>query len=139
MRAFSLTLLTRVGATAAAAAIAATGVLATASVADAATTHVRKLPTSVSVRKVAHPAHGYDTVSGVLRSHRARVRDKVVYLERKTATTKFVVVAHKITGRHGGVAFRVSPAVTTKYELVFRGTPNFRHSHSGVVTVRVKA
>lgn len=140
MSASRLSLLTRVGSAAAAAAIATTGVMATASAADAAATHVRKLPTSLSIRAVAHHRRHFDVISGALKSHRVPLRYKVVFLESRTAGTKFAVVARELTHRRGGwVAFRVSPRETTRYVLVFRGSPNFRHSHSGVVTVRVKA
>jgi hypothetical protein len=141
MSAFGVSLLTKVGAATAAAAIATTGAMAASGTADAsAAHHLRKLPTSLSIRKVDHPRRGFDVISGSLRSRRVPLRYKVVYLESRTKGTKFTVVAHELTHKHGGwVAFRVSPTVTTRYVLVFRGSPNFRHSHSGVVTARVKA
>lgn len=139
MRASRMSPLTRAGSAAAAAAIAVTGVVATAGAADAAATHVRKLHTSLSIREVSHHRRGFDVIGGVLRSHRVPLRGKIVYLESRTKGTKFAVVAHEATHRHGGVAFRVSPTATTRYVLVFKGTPNFRHSHSAVVTIRVKA
>jgi hypothetical protein len=152
MNASGVSLLTRVGSAAAATAIAVSGVMATASTADAATTsrvmtpaaaasHVRKLPTSLSIRKVDHPRRHFDVISGALRSLRVPLRDEVVVLERRSAGTRFHAVAAERTHRHGGwVAFRVRPAVVwTRYVLVFRGSPNFRHSHSGVVTVRARA
>jgi hypothetical protein len=114
--------------------------MATASAADASATHVRKLPTSLSILKVDHPRHGFHVIRGVLRSHRVPLRYKVVFLESRTAGTRFAVVGRERTHRHGGwVAFRVSPTVTTRYVLVFRGSPNFQHSHSHPVTVWVKA
>jgi hypothetical protein len=147
MTAFRASLLTRAGTAAAAGAIAITGAVGTATAADAATAthHLRKLPTSLSIRVVAHHKLGFSVISGALRTHRIPLRDKVVYLESRTPATattpgtKFTVIAQERTHRHGGVAFKVSPAATTRYKLVFKATPNFRHSHSGVVTVRVKA
>jgi hypothetical protein len=134
-----VSLLTRVGSAVAAAALATTGAMAITSAADAAATHVRKLPTSLSIRLVHHPRHHFDVVSGQLKSHQVPLRDKVVLLERRTAGKKFHVVAREVTGRHGFVAFPVAPKATSRFVLVFRSTPNFRHSHSGVVTVKVKA
>ena len=139
MRVISVSLLARLGAATAASAIAVTGVVASAGAADAAT-QVKKLPTAISVRKVNHPRHHYDALHARLRSHHAPLRNKVVYLERKTATTTFTVVAHKTTNRHGRVVFRVSPAVPSAFKIVFNGTPNFQPSHSRIVlTARTHA
>jgi hypothetical protein len=134
-----MSLLTRVGSVAAAAALATSGVLATAGAADATTTHLRRLPTSLSIVKVAHPRHHFAVVSGRLSSHRIPLRDKFVYLARRTPGTSFHIVRRELSHRHGWVAFRVSPGVRSQYVLVFRGSPNFRPSHSGVVTVRARA
>ena len=138
MIASRVSLLTRAGAATAATAIALAGAAVTGSAAGAATHHARKLPTSLSIRLVKHPKAGFDVIRGQLRSHRVPLRHKTVLLESRTATTKFAVVDSARTGAHGVAAFRVSlPAETTKYKLVFAPHPNFRASHSGVVTIRV--
>lgn len=140
MFASRVSLLARVGAAATAAAIATGGGLALTGAASAAPArHIPKLETSLSIRKVAHPRHHFAVISGDLRSHRVPLRDKVVYLESRTKGTKFAVVAHKVTHPRGWVAFRVSPSAATRYVLVFKGSPNFRRCHSGVVTVRAGA
>jgi hypothetical protein len=41
------------------------------------------------------------------------------------------------TGKFGGVSFKVTPAATTAYKLVFEGTAKYLASHSGVVTTVV--
>ncbi len=96
----------------------------------------RRLATSLSIREVTHPRYHFDVVSGGLVSGRTQLRDKLVYLESRPAdsTAKFTVLAKKETGWHGGVDFKVSPSVTTRYELVFPGGAYFAPSHSGVVT-----
>ena len=151
MSASRMSLLTRVGAAAAAAAMATTAVIATASAAgaavlpaastaSAAVPHVAKLHTSLSIRSATDRRRHFAVIGGTLRSRLVPVRGEVVYLESRTAGRHFAVVRREITHRHGGwVAFRVSPAATTRYVLVFRGSPNFRQSHSGVVTVRAGA
>ena len=138
MIASRVSLLTRAGAATAATAIALAGAAVTSSAAGAATHHTRKLPTSLSIRLVKHTKDGFDVIRGQLRSHHVPLRHKTVLLESRTATTTFSVVDSARTGAHGVAAFRVSlPAETTKYKLVFAPHPNFRASHSGVVTIRV--
>jgi hypothetical protein len=146
MRAPRLSSLARAGTGAAAVAIALTGALGAASAADAATSvhHLRKLPTSLSIRKVKHPKLGFDVISGNLRTtHRVPLRGKTVFLESRTPATSaspaspWAIVDQQTTGLHGAVAFKENPAATTRYKLVFKAHPNFRHSQSGVVTIRV--
>ena len=138
MIASRVSLLTRAGAATAATAIALTGAAVTGSAAGAATHHTRKLPTSLSIRLVKHTRDGFDVIRGQLRSHRVPLRHKTVLLESRTATTTFTVVDSARTGAHGVAAFKVTlPAETTKYKLVFAPHPNFRASHSGVVTIRI--
>jgi len=138
MIASRVSLLTRAGAATAATAIALAGAAVTSSAAGAATHHTRKLPTSLSIRLVKHTKDGFDVIRGQLRSHHVPLRHKTVLLESRTATTTFSVVDSARTGAHGVAAFKVSlPAETTKYKLVFAPHPNFRASHSGVVTIRV--
>jgi hypothetical protein len=127
--------LTRAGSVAAIAAIATSGAVVTAGAASA-TTHARRLPTHLSIAK--HPVvehhHHATVISGVLRSRRFPLRGKTVFLDRKKGT-KWVVVGHERTNRHGGVAFVVRPKVTAKFALSFKGNANFRPSHSRVVIV----
>ena len=138
MIASRVSLLTRAGAATAATAIALAGVAVTGSAVGAATHHSRKLPTSLSIRLVKHTRDGFDVIRGQLRSHHVPLRHKTVLLESRTATTTFTVVDSARTGAHGVAAFKVTlPAETTKYKLVFAPHPNFRASHSGVVTIRI--
>lgn len=50
---------------------------------------------------------------------------------------KLIIGIGKLTGPHGGVSFTVTPAATTRYELLFLGTTKYLPTHSGVVTVVV--
>jgi hypothetical protein len=50
---------------------------------------------------------------------------------------KWVLGFGHYTGKFGGVDFKVTPAATTAYKLVFQGTVKYLASHSGVVTVVV--
>lgn len=127
-------LLTRVGSIAAAAAIATTGAMATAGAAGAATTHVRRLPTHLSIAKIPVRHHRV-VIVGRLTSFRRPLRHEVVYLDRRSGIF-LVRVGHEKTDKFGAVAFVVNPPKTTQYVLVFRGTVNFRPSHSSFVTVR---
>src|SRR5258707_659606 len=139
MIASRVSLLTRAGAATAATAIALTGAAVTSSAAGAATHHVRKLPTSLSVRLVKHTKEGFDVISGQLRSHHIGLSGKTVLLESRTAGTTFAVIGTGTTGPHGAVSFKeATPAETTKYKLVFEALPNFKASHSGVVTVVIR-
>jgi hypothetical protein len=134
-------LLARVGSVAAVAAIAVTGATATAGAASAATTHPQRLATHLSIAKVPAVLHHKHVVviAGDLRSHRIPLRDKVVFLDRKTASSGWVVVGRELTHRFGHVAFVVDPKVNARYMLVFKGSLNFRPSHSRVVIVKARA
>lgn len=131
-------LLVRAGSLAAAAAIATTGAMAATGAADAATAAPHKLPTHLAIAKRPATLHHkrVTLIAGQLRSHRVPLRDKVVYLDRRTAGTKWTVVGKAVTGRLGRVAFVVTPKVKAQFVLVFRGNPNFRASHSRVIDVR---
>ena len=97
------------------------------------------LRTSLSIRLVKHPRKGFDVISGQLRSHHTGLSGKTVLLESRTAGTKFAVIDSGATGPHGVVSFKeATPTETTKYKLVFEALPNFKASHSGVVTVLIK-
>lgn len=134
-------ILARAGSVVAAAAIAASGAMATAGAASAATTHAPRLATHLSIAKVPAVLHHRHValIIGDLRSHRIPLRDKVVFLDRRTATSGWVVVGRELTHRFGRVAFVVDPKVNARYALVFKGSLNFRPSHSRVVTVKAKA
>jgi hypothetical protein len=127
-------LLTRAGSIAAAAAIATTGALATAGAAGAATNHVKRLPTHLSIAKIPAP-HDHVVIVGRLTSFKRPLRDEVVYLDRKSGIF-LVQVAHEKSDKFGAVAFIVDPAKTTQYVLVFKGSVNFSPSHSTFVTVK---
>src|ERR1022692_1589711 len=134
-------LLARVGSVAAAAVIAVTGSMATAGAAGAATAPVRRLSTHLSIVKLSEVRGNrrVEAIAGALSSHRIPLRDKVVYLDRRTATGGWVVVGKEVTHRFGAVVFPVPAKVSARYVLVFRGSPNFRPVRSRVVTVRAKA
>jgi hypothetical protein len=133
-------LLVRAGSLATAAVIAGGGAMVMAGTADAAAT-VKKLPTHLAIEKVGVVPHHKKLVviDGDLRSHGVALRGKVVYLKKKTATTKWTVVAKEVTRRHGDVGFIVSPKVPAKFVLVFTGSPNFHASHSRVVSVKAQS
>jgi hypothetical protein len=61
---------------------------------------------------------------------------ETVYLDHRVGTT-LVDVRTGVTNAAGVVAFTVEPGVTSRYELVFKGTATLAPSHSGVVTLRV--
>jgi hypothetical protein len=131
-------LLARAGSVAAAAAIATTGAVAAAGTAGAATTHPLRLPTHLAIAKVSAVAHHphLKIILGDLTSRRFPLRGKTVYLDRRIAPHRWAVVGHEVTDKRGAVAFVVNPRKNAHFVLVFRGGPNFRPSHSRVVTVK---
>ncbi|SRR5579875_999 len=137
MRTIRASLLTRVGAAAAIAAIGGTGVMAAAP-ASAAAVHHRRMPTMLTIRNryIAFHHHHADLITGVLRSHRRPLPGETVYLESRTGGRRFAVVASQVTGAHGQVSFPVAPKVRTQYELLFKGDAAYRPSRSVVVTLR---
>jgi hypothetical protein len=131
-------LMTRAGTVAAAAAIATTGVMATAAAADASTAHPR-LATHLGVAKRHAVEHGhhFTVLLGRLstRHHNMGIRGRLVFLDR--VTKKGVVqIGHERTGAHGRVAFAVDPKGVAVFVLVFKGTPHLRSSHSHAVIVK---
>jgi hypothetical protein len=78
-----------------------------------------------------------DWVGGTLRAGRKAAAKEVVFLDRVDGR-KLIPLRVELTSRTGWVSFTVEPKVTTKYELVFRGTKKLAASHSGVVTTVVK-
>jgi len=124
------------GAAAAAAAVLALAGPASASTPPAAH-HVRAHTTlSIVESKNVIKAGHTDVISGRLAANGVGLKGHLVYLDRWNGV-KFVEVKVKLTGGHGGVSFVVSPDVTARYELVYKGNANFSPTHSGVVTVKV--
>jgi hypothetical protein len=132
-------LMTRAGSVAAAAVIATTGAIATAGAAGASTAHHKRLPTHLAVgkrRAVAHHKH-VTIIGGRLSTvHNIGLRGRLVFLERVTAKHTLVKVSHERTRKHGLAAFVVDPKATTKFVLVFEGTPLLHSSRSHVVVVK---
>ena len=109
---------TRIASVTAAAAIATTGAMAAAGVADAGTVHHR-LHTNLSIgasRAVVDHHRGAE-IHGFLSSHRTDLAGKRVWLDR----------------------FFVLPPRNAKFKLVFRGTVNFAPSQSLAVVFLRKA
>jgi hypothetical protein len=130
------TYLTRVASSAAVAAVAA---LALAGPANATPVPVpAKAHTTLSIVEFRNviKAGQKDVVGGTLRSHGTGLAREVVLLDRLVGG-KFVPWKVQLTNKAGRVAFTVSPGVTARYELVFRGTEKLAHTHSGIVTVKV--
>lgn len=97
--------------------------------------------TSLSIRsaKAAIDPGSHDTVSGVLLAAGHPLAGAAVVLRAKpSGATSFHAVATHNSGSRGGVAFVVSPARTTAYQLVFRGDASDTASRSGIVTLRVR-
>jgi hypothetical protein len=98
--------------------------------------------TSLSIRTAKNAINpgGGDTISGTLRApHNHTDGRNVSLLEKATGATTWTKDATHRTGRHGFVAFQVSPTATTRYRLAFGGNKFQQGSHSGVVQVRVRA
>jgi hypothetical protein len=100
-----------------------------------------KSHTSLSIR-VAHGSinpGGSDVVTGTLSSADRHVSGRrIVLLAKPAGTTTFTKDKAHRTSANGRIGFEVTPAVTTRYELAFRGNKLQQPSHSGVVTVRVR-
>jgi hypothetical protein len=115
---------------------AAAMVLALAGPASAAPAHPRVHTTlSIVQSRNVIKAGQRDVIAGRLMAGHYGLAHKFVYLDRWFG--KWVPVRVGLTGPHGWIAFRVWPHVTAHYKLVFRGSPNFAPTHSGVVTVKV--
>jgi hypothetical protein len=98
-------------------------------------------PTSLSIRAAKSSINpgGKDTISGVLLTRKTPLEGRDVILQsHPSGSTAWKNAATKKTGKHGYVAFTVTPPTTTAYRLVFTSHPNYRGSHSGVVTVHVR-
>jgi hypothetical protein len=97
--------------------------------------------TSLSIRsaRAAIVAGGHDTVSGVLLAAGHPLSGASVVLRARPAgAAGFHAVATHPSGSNGAVAFVVSPARTTAYQLAFRGDPADAASRSGIVTLAVR-
>ena len=97
--------------------------------------------TSLSIRsvKAAIDAGGHDTIAGVLLAAGHPLAGAPVVLRAKPAgASSFHDSATHTSGAKGAVAFVVSPARTTAYELVFRGDASDARSRSGIVTLKVR-
>src|SRR3954463_1889896 len=95
--------------------------------------------TSLSIRsvKAAIDAGGHDTIAGVLLAAGHPLAGAAVVLRAKPAgASSFHDVATHTSGNKGAVAFLVSPAHTTAYELVFRGDGREPRRGGGVVPRR---
>ncbi len=132
---------TRRGAALAVLAVTVSSGIALAATYPAAANVAPRAHTSLSIR-VARPAinpGGTDVVMGDLAARHHRVAGRAIYLEAKPqGATGWTREARHRTGRHGRVAFRVSPATSTRYRLAFLGNGLQRPTLSGVVGVRVR-
>jgi hypothetical protein len=77
-----------------------------------------------------------DEVSGRLDAHGAGLGGRLVYLYRVYGTT-LVQKQVLATGPAGGVVFTVTPGITARFELVYKGSAAYFPTHSGIVTVKV--
>lgn len=138
----SKSLVVKVGAAAATAAIALGGVAA----ADASTPQVAKVKTATILTARATPVHvsklhpyGTARIAGRLTTKAtpaAQVAGVRVWLLRKGPHGRWHVVRMHRTGRLGRVYFRVyHVAKGAKFELVFRGNVNFARSRSRVIVI----
>lgn len=131
------------------AAVAAVAALALAGPANASTVPgpapvpvLAKAHTTLSIveSKTAIRAGHRDVISGDLREgtfgHEVGRAKEVVFLDRWYGK-KLVEVRVGLTNKNGRVWFTVSPKVTARYVLVFKGAEHLARTHSGVVTVRV--
>src|SRR4051794_36755964 len=97
--------------------------------------------TSLSIRsvKAAIDAGGHDTIAGVLLAAGHPLAGAAVVLRAKPAgASSFHDAATHTSGAKGAVAFVVSPARTTAYELVSRGDASDARSGSGIVPLKVR-
>ncbi len=99
-----------------------------------------KAPTTLSVvpAKAKITVGQKDVLTGTLLTGTKPVVRQVVRLYRYNAKAKkWILNEARVTGKLGHVFFTVKPAVTSTYELVFRGSPKFAASRSNFVTVIV--
>jgi 5-hydroxyisourate hydrolase-like protein (transthyretin family) len=96
--------------------------------------------TSLSIRSLhdAVDPQGSDTISGVLDAGQTAVAGQPVLLESRAPGGSFSQIGSQNTGNDGSVAFTVTPAGKTDYELVYSGNDTYQPSQSAVVTVNVR-
>jgi hypothetical protein len=143
MRLLPAPLAVRIGAVAAAAAIAVAGgtTAASAAVATPAAPAVGKVLTALSIgvaRPVVHNHQVSAVVAGRLFEPRELghgVRGKVVWLLRRGAGGHWIVAGHELTGLRGVVAFPVHVGISATFRLAFAGTPNFTAALSAARTI----
>ena len=79
-----------------------------------------------------------DSISGTLLAGGSPAGHRVVILERyNDRAHKWRPIRIKLTNKAGAVTFSVRPAMTSKYEIVFRGNSKLAAAHSSVVTITV--
>jgi hypothetical protein len=79
-----------------------------------------------------------DRISGTLLAGGSPAAHRVVVLERyNDRLKKWRPIRIKLTSKAGTVTFSGRPAVTSKYEIVYRGNSTLAAAHSGVVTITV--
>lgn len=101
---------------------------------------VVKIPTTLSIAESSATitAGSTDTISGTLTITKdgKALPGQWVWLDVVVSGKAHAVKAFK-TGKLGAVAFKVKPAATTTYELVYFGTKTLAPAVSGTVTVTV--
>jgi hypothetical protein len=128
----------RIAAVSVLAVTAASGLALTGSVASARTTPKAHTTLSIRVARGAINPGGGDAVKGDLQSFGGHNAGRKVELRsHATGSTGWTQLKRHRTRAHGQVSFQVTPSVTTRYQLVFKGNRKQQASHSGVVTVRV--
>jgi hypothetical protein len=122
-------------------AIATATALTVAGVASAATsTTPVKAPTTLTVvaAKAKITVGQKDVLTGTLLTGTKPVVRQVVRLYRyNIKAKKWILNEAHVTGKYGHVFFTVKPAVTSTYELVFRGSARFAASRSNRATILV--
>jgi hypothetical protein len=122
-------------------AIATAAALTAAGVASAATsTTPVKAPTTLTVvaAKAEITVGQKDLLTGTLKTGSKPVVRQIVRLYRyNVKAKKWILNEAHVTGKYGHVFFTVKPAVTSTYELVFRGSAKFAASRSNHVTIVV--
>ena len=139
MRANRASLLTRIGSGGLVAILAAGGVMASATVAGAASGHPKVEATQLSIKNkaIAHGRHHADAITGVLRARHKGVAGESVKLESRTGKKpRWAVAGTGTTAATGSVTFTVAPAAKTQYKLVFAGDATHRKSASNVITLK---
>jgi hypothetical protein len=120
-------------------AVTAVAVLALAGPAYAAPTPVREHTTLSIVESRSVIKEGQTAVvRGTLAHGKTGLGGQTVYMDKWVGKT-LVLVRSGLTNAAGQVAFTVKPGVTSRYELIFKGTTTLAPSHSGVVTLKVVA